>query len=244
MRVLALDTTTRALSAAVVDDDRVLAEHLGDAARTHAERLPGDLLALLGEAGVEMAAIDLFAVAAGPGSFTGLRTGIATMQGLALVRRRRIVALSALEALAYAAARQGAAPGTTVASWIDARRGDVFGALYRIEAAVPFSTTELTAIEAPAVQAPSVALDRWKAGGLPPDLFIGSGALLHAGVITGAGYGRILPPPPLAAIIGRAAMERARAGDTVDPGGVQPLYIRRPDAEVARDTDQPQRTQR
>jgi hypothetical protein len=50
-----------------------------------------------------------------------------------------------------------------------------------------------------------------------------------------AGHGRILPPPPLAAIIGRAAIERARAGDTVDPGSVQPLYIRRPDAEVARD---------
>jgi tRNA A37 threonylcarbamoyladenosine modification protein TsaB len=154
------------------------------------------------------------------------------------------VALSALEALAYAAARHGAAPGITVASWIDAHRGDVFGALYRIEAAAPFSPAELTAIEAPAVQAPSAALDRWKTAGLTPDLFIGSGALLHAGVIAGAGHHRILPPPPLAGIIGRAAIARARAGDTVDPGSVQPLYIRRPDAEVARDTGQPPRPQR
>src|SRR5688572_24036276 len=143
MRVLALDTTTRELSAAVVEDDRVLAEHIGDHARAHAERLPGDLLRVLSEAGAELSSIDIFAVAAGPGSFTGLRIGIATMQGLAFVNERRIVAVSALEALAHAAAAatsgEGIRAGRTIAAWIDAHRRDVFTALYRVSAAPAFS---------------------------------------------------------------------------------------------------------
>ena len=74
---------------------------MGDASRTHGERLPGELAAL----GAPFSSIDVFAVAIGPGSFTGLRIGIATMQGLALVDRRRVVGVSALEALAQLASR-------------------------------------------------------------------------------------------------------------------------------------------
>src|SRR5262245_38198388 len=109
MLVLALDTTTRAGSVALVEDDRVVDERLGDAACTHAERLPRELLALLDARGVALTAVDLFAVASGPGSFTGLRIGIATIQGLALVGRRRVVGVAALEALAHAAAHDRAA---------------------------------------------------------------------------------------------------------------------------------------
>src|SRR5438132_7531454 len=99
MRVLALDTTTRAGSVALVDDDVIVEERPGDPLRTHAERLPAELLALVAGDGRALASIDMFAVAAGPGSFTGLRIGIATIQGLAVVSHRRIVAVSALEAL-------------------------------------------------------------------------------------------------------------------------------------------------
>ena len=72
-------------------------------ARTHGERLPREILALLDGIGLTTADIDLFAVASGPGSFTGLRIGIATLQGLAFVHRRQIAAVSALEALAQLA---------------------------------------------------------------------------------------------------------------------------------------------
>src|SRR5438046_705271 len=91
VRVLALDTTTRAGSVALVEDGRVLDERAGDATRTHAERLPAELLARLDAGDLTLADVDLFAVASGPGSFTGLRIGIATMQGLAFVGGRRIV---------------------------------------------------------------------------------------------------------------------------------------------------------
>src|SRR4051812_46038494 len=105
MRVLALDTTTRAGSVALVDDNMIVEERPGDPSQTHAQRLPAEVLAVLDAHGVTLSDIDLFAVAAGPGSFTGLRIGLATVQGLAFVTRRRIVGVSALEALAQIASR-------------------------------------------------------------------------------------------------------------------------------------------
>src|SRR5438445_13751240 len=98
MRVLALDTTSAAGSVALVDDARVIAERRGDPSRTHAERLPAEIIELLDAHGMAISAIDLFAVASGPGSFTGLRIGLATMQALAFVRRRRLVGGPALDA--------------------------------------------------------------------------------------------------------------------------------------------------
>src|SRR4051794_31362530 len=103
MRVLALDTTTRAGSVALVADDRVLFEAPGDAARSHAERLPVDLLRAVQSAGLTLGDVDVFAVASGPGSFTGLRIGIATMQGLAFVHGKRVAPVSVLLALALGA---------------------------------------------------------------------------------------------------------------------------------------------
>jgi tRNA threonylcarbamoyladenosine biosynthesis protein TsaB len=232
MRVLALDTTARALSAAVVDDQQVRAERVGDTTRSHAERLPAALFDVVAEARLDLAAIDLFAVAAGPGSFTGLRIGIATMQGLAFVTGKRIAAVSALDALAHAAAA-GAAEGTLVAAWIDAHRRDVFAALYRVGASPPFSAGRIAVVDAASVGDPASIAAGWTTR---PDLLIGSGARLYADVIASAAPGaRVVDAPPLASVIGRVAVDRARTGDTVAPAGVQPIYVRRPDAEIARD---------
>src|SRR6266403_62552 len=103
MKVLALDTTTRAGSVALVEDDRIVDERGGDGARTHAERLPAEITAIAGANQLALSDVDLYGVASGPGSFTGLRIGIATIQGLAFVHNRRIVGIPALEALAHAA---------------------------------------------------------------------------------------------------------------------------------------------
>ena len=134
MRVLALDTTTRAGSAALVSDDRIVDERRGDGARTHALRLPGEIVDLLRANQWPLAEVDLFAVASGPGSFTGLRIGIATIQGLAFVHGRRIVAIPALEAIAHAADDELPA-GARIGVWMDAHRHDVFAALYQVHAA-------------------------------------------------------------------------------------------------------------
>ena len=142
MRVLALDTTTRAGSVAIVDDGRVVDERGGDASRTHAERLPGEILALADANQTPLASVDLFAVASGPGSFTGLRIGIATLQGIAFVQGRKMVGVPALEALAQHASSDLPA-GARVAAWMDAHRRDVFAALYRVTGAPMFDPDRL-----------------------------------------------------------------------------------------------------
>ena len=100
MRVLALDTTTRAGSVAVCDDERLLALVPGDQSRTHVERLPGELAQALAAASLGREQIDLLAVATGPGAFTGLRIGLAAIQGLAMTLNKPVIGVSALDALA------------------------------------------------------------------------------------------------------------------------------------------------
>src|SRR5687768_12595620 len=100
MLVLSLDTTTRTSSSAVARDGIVLREEAGDAAKPQAERLPGELMTLLETTGTTLPQIDAFAVATGPGSFTALRIGIATMQGLAFAMGKPLVGVSGFDALA------------------------------------------------------------------------------------------------------------------------------------------------
>ena len=236
MHVLALDTTTRDGSVALVDEHHIIDERRGDGVRTHAERLPGELIALADAHGLSVSGIDLFAVAAGPGSFTGLRIGIATIQGLALTTGRRIVAVSALEALAQSAGR---APGGFVAAWMDARRRDVFAALYRVVDAPRFSPEHLVEVEGPTVGDPVATLARWSSHIRDADVtFVGDGAALYADVISDhrSMGSEVRPEPPLlAGAIGRMAAVRAQRGDTIDPAAVHPLYVRRSDAEVERE---------
>jgi tRNA threonylcarbamoyladenosine biosynthesis protein TsaB len=225
MITLALDTTTRTGGCAVLRGDDVLADVAGDAARTHAERLPGDLMAVLERAGLALPDVDLFAVATGPGSFTGLRVGIATMQGLALARHRPLVGVSILDALARFAAGAGDAR-VRVATWVDAWRGEVYAALY----------DGIREIEGPTVERPDAVLARHRG---TPTLFIGDGAAAHHEIImqTMGSHGVLAAvlEPPLSGIIGRLAREETVAGRRPGPADIEPLYVRRPDAELARD---------
>jgi tRNA threonylcarbamoyladenosine biosynthesis protein TsaB len=232
MRVLALDTTTRAGSVALVEDHRIVAERGGDAARTHTARLPGELLALLDPIGLTISDIDLFAVAAGPGSFTGLRTGIATIQGLAVVTGRRVVAVSALEALGHSASLEQPS-GTLAAAWIDAHRHDVFSAIYRVGDGAPFDLSRLVEVEAPQVGRAATILTQWSAQDRMPAVIVGDGATLYAEEIGRRSIA--VPLPLLAGTIGRLAIAYARLGRTLDAAAIQPLYLRRPDVVIARE---------
>lgn len=233
MRVLALDTTTRAGSVAIVDDARLIVERAGDQSRSHAERLPGELLEALADAALSSGDVDLFAVASGPGSFTGLRVGIATIQGLAFVHRRRVAPVSALRALAELGART-LKPGARVAAWMDAHRRQVFSALYEVRsAAAPSGVALLEEIERPTVDAPDAMLARWQRAGVAPARICGDGAILYASQLPPEVVA--VSPAPLAATIAALARQAFDAGETVDPADVQPLYVRRPDAELARD---------
>jgi tRNA threonylcarbamoyladenosine biosynthesis protein TsaB len=206
----------------------VLAEIVGDPTITHGQRLPGELMRVLEAAGTRIEKIQLLAVAAGPGSFTGLRVGIASMQGLASARGLKIVPISTLEALTRQAAPH-AAPHARIAPWVDAQRGEVFAALYG---------EDFTTVVAPPTSAtPTATLSMWRtATGSGEVLFAGDGACRYRDVITATigDRARILEPVPgLAGIIGRIAARNVERA--VLPHAVVPIYVRRSDAELARE---------
>ncbi len=234
MLVLALDTTTRAGSLALARDDRLLEAWSGDPGLTHAARLPGDILDILHRHDLALADVDLYGVASGPGSFTGLRIGIATVQGLAFAHGRPVVGVSALDALAWSAPRVPATADALVAAWMDARRDEVFAGLTEP------GDREPRELAGPEVARPVDVLARWEALiGDRPVVWVGDGALAYRSAVETAARGRawtIAPGVPLLApAIAAIACRRAEEGRATAPHGVRPLYVRRPDAELARD---------
>ena len=272
MLILALDTTSRAGSVALARDAGVLDQQRGDPSRTHGERLPGDIGDLLERHGLTVADVDLYAVAAGPGSFTGLRVGIATIQGLALAHARPVVPVSALVALAHGAMISPGGPvqdAELIAACMDAQRREVFSALYARSATekdrrdqatgsathgkfvefaehaehgkhadVEETAAGLDVIEPPFVGRVEEMLGAW-AGHVRGRTvcFVGDGALMCRQVLTEClkDAARFIEPLPcLASSVALIAAERAAAGGAVAPHAIRPIYVRRPDAELAR----------
>lgn len=235
MIVIGLETVTRAGSLAICRDAQCDGQ-AGDDTRTHGERLPGELMSWLATHQVSLPAVDLFAIVSGPGSFTGLRVGMAAIQGLALAAGRKVVAVPTLEAIAEGWASQQPDDGraTLLVPCLDGQRGEVFAAGYLIARGAPF-------------EAASLVLDA--RAGLPEQL---SGALqslagTHAVVCVGSGALRYrarleqdLPgvrvealTVPLAQV---AALRAQRRPDlAVQPHALKPVYVRRPDAVLARE---------
>jgi len=168
--------------------------------------------------------IDAFAVITGPGSFTGLRVGISTMQGLAFARQRHVFPVTTFEACE----RHAAGPHAT-AVWIDAHRGEVFAMLLDADGGT---------LESPSSRPPVNTLDAWQPAlaELARVRFTGDGAVRYRDVIQnriGAAARVDETVPLLAGIAGRIA--EASPSRAVAPHAVIPQYVRRPDAELARD---------
>jgi tRNA threonylcarbamoyladenosine biosynthesis protein TsaB len=224
MVVLALDTTTPAGSCALAVDGIVVREEASDVSLPPATRLPLDLMTLLEHSDVALGAVDVFAVATGPGSFTGLRIGISTMQGLAFAAGKPLIGVSGLDALARVADRE--ADGRRIATWVDAWRGEVYAALYQAG----------REIEAPVVAKPLSVLERLTQ---QATLFIGDGARTYRESIhqrtSGASAIAEIPTPLLAGTIAIIASEIAAQGVSSPAHAIRPIYVRRTDAELARD---------
>jgi tRNA threonylcarbamoyladenosine biosynthesis protein TsaB len=229
--VLSLDTTTRTASCAVARDGVVINEEAIDASRQLALQLPGALREILDLSAIGLDEIDAFAVATGPGSFTGLRIGIATMQGLAFGRGKPLIGVSGLTAL-----RAVASPaflGSRIATWVDAWRGDVYAALFE----------DGREVGEPVVARPADLLDALARGTsvvYTNDItFIGDGAETYRELIASRlGHAaRLADPavPPLAAVIAMLATIEYKSGQRPPPHAIRPLYVRRSAAELVRD---------
>jgi tRNA threonylcarbamoyladenosine biosynthesis protein TsaB len=236
--ILALDTTTRGGSVAVTRDDEVLALVDGDQSRTHGERLPGEIDTALRRAGLSPQMLDLLVVASGPGAFTGLRIGLAAIQGIAMVTGTAVVGVSALDALAHAARIEAADfNADLIVSWMDAARGDVFSAVY--EATATAEATDLPrAIDNPVVHSPAQLLAMFASDVPRRRLYVGDGALRYREDIHASAHGlaRVIElVPSLAPSLAWIGRRMAAAGAAGPPHALQPLYVRRPDAELERD---------
>lgn len=211
MRVLIVDTALGACSAAVVEDGRLLGLRTELMTKGHQERLAGMARDALADADGGFGALDRIGVTVGPGSFTGLRVGLAFAQGLGAALSRPVVGVSTLDALAASVEAGG-----LVAAVIDARRGQVYARLFRDGVA-------LGAAEALPLD---VAVERILEADVAPTL-VGSGAVLLSETFPERLGEAVLEP--LAAPTPEAL---ARLTAAADPATAlpRPLYLRAPDA--------------
>lgn len=204
--LLALDTSTPSVTAAVHDGTRVLAEATVVDARRHGELLAGQVAQVLAEAGLTPQDLTAIAVGVGPGPFTGLRVGVVTALTLGLALGLPVHGVCSLDALA----RRAVVDGPFVVA-TDARRREVYWARYSAEGA----RVGLAAVSKPADLAAEL-------GGLP---VLGPGAELYAEVFGGAAEAWA---PMSAGALAEVALAALASGGALLPA--RPLYLRRPDA--------------
>jgi tRNA threonylcarbamoyladenosine biosynthesis protein TsaB len=227
--VLAFDTATRSTAVALCDHGSC-SERRDDpppgARPGHAAQLLELIAAAMTDAGVSWPEIDRLAVGVGPGTFTGLRIGIATAHALARARAIPLVGVSTLEALALAGARSGSAD--TVAAVIDARRGEVFTAAWTCR-----DRRLGERLLEPAAIAPDGLAERLAT--LPrPVLAVGDGAVEFRSALEPSGA--LIPDDSAEAhkVTAISHCELARELQAGAPEDVAPSYLRLPDAEIAR----------
>jgi tRNA threonylcarbamoyladenosine biosynthesis protein TsaB len=234
MLILSVDTSTRMGSAAILRDSSVLAEVSGLEETPYSSRLFRDVALLQERANCSMNQIDLFAVAAGPGSFTGLRVGLTAVKAWAEVYSKPIAAISGLEAIAAEAVDLQAAlmsQARFIAPFLDARRGQLFGAIYR-RSAEGSAGLELASDESILSLDEFLELIKGKStdsmdlASPTPDVFP---AARLAEVLPNARTVQV--SGALAPTIGRLGLERAHRGTLVDSMGLDANYVRRSDAE-------------
>ncbi|WP_042420186.1 tRNA (adenosine(37)-N6)-threonylcarbamoyltransferase complex dimerization subunit type 1 TsaB [Streptacidiphilus anmyonensis] len=216
MLLLAFDTATPAVTAAVLDTGtgRVLASADQIDARRHGELLLPTIDAVLREAGVAKEALGAIAVGVGPGPYTGLRVGLATAAALGHALGIPVHGVCTLDGIARAARDAGAVDGPFVVA-TDARRKEVYWARYDADG---------LRVEGPAVDRPAEIAG--KLAGLPS---VGAGALLYPEAFPGVAQQG--PAHQSAAALAAFAADALAAGVEL-PSPNTPLYLRRPDAEV------------
>lgn len=215
--ILAIDTTHEFGSIALLDDGELLEETLLHAEAGFGQILYGHLSRLLDRHGCQVQDIDCFAAASGPGSFTGVRIGLACVKGLAEAVAKPVVPVSNLQALAAF----GTAP--LRATVLDARRGEIYGAVY---------DADLNPVAPEIVMKFPQWLESLPTGSLE---FISTDFSPFRAALAGTHFGDapiIEAPRALAGAIARIAASKLRQGLAVDPAAVDANYVRRSDAEL------------
>ena len=252
--LLAIESATDMVGVALIRDDGAAAERVHHGGRAHAELLAPAIKEICAVSGCAVADIDRIAVDVGPGLFTGLRVGVATAKALAQALGIGVLGVSSLDVLAAAVLDRAAPTGAevgVVASVVDARRGEVFAAVYRFGGARGASRTGRAPVRSPRADPESVrqerpqpigpeVLEEWLVG-LAADAgrvtVVGDGATRYRHLLAVHGSldlrwaDELSAPPPL--VQARLALDRlARGVPTVPASEVVPDYRRPADARI------------
>ena len=219
--ILSVETATLSGSVALSRGEEIAGALAGDSGISHSNTLLNDIDKLLRQTQVELSEIDLFAVATGPGSFTGLRIGIATVKGLAATLNRPCAGVPTLHAVALSA---GASERSV--ALLPAGRGEVFAQLLSV-------TKEglVTELDKATHISPQRLLEKY--GSLESIVWCGEGAIAHRALLeTKPGWQIALPSPNLASHVASLALMRFRDNQLVHPDALQAIYVRPSDAEL------------
>ncbi|MGH9067004.1 MAG: tRNA (adenosine(37)-N6)-threonylcarbamoyltransferase complex dimerization subunit type 1 TsaB [Acidimicrobiales bacterium] len=222
--ILGIETATQQVGAALGGQEGVLASAHVARGRRHAETLTPAIEFVCRQARVELAEVSAVAVDVGPGLFTGLRVGVAAAKATAQALRVPMIALSSLDLLAYPVRHTD----RLIAAVIDARKGEVYSALYR---QAPGGVQRLSP---PRVAAPSELAAELGARG-EPTLVVGDGAIRYAGVFAGERrtvLATVGTAYPSAAALVELAQPRALREEFVLPSEIEVVYLRKADAEI------------
>jgi tRNA threonylcarbamoyladenosine biosynthesis protein TsaB len=204
----------------IARDGATLAEGVHRESHSHTASLPGLVERVLADAGLGIEDLEAVAVSIGPGSFTGLRIGLALAKGLAFAGGLRLVGVPTLEALATVA---DPAPGETVCAALDARKHEVYAALFAQDPSGPRRLTPDLAL-APEALAARV---------MPPCVLVGDAGEVYGDVLGACATLRpFATHHPRGGVIARLGGARLAAGEGTNPGTLEPVYVRPPDAEL------------
>lgn len=216
--ILSVETATLAGSVAIARGEEIVAALAGDSGTSHSNTLLNDVDKLLSAARVALPEIELFAVASGPGSFTGLRIGIATVKGLAATLNRPCVGIPTLEAVALAGGES-----TRSVALMPAGRGEVFAQLFSVS-----KEGFVTAVDQATHISPRRLLEKY--GSLEGVLWCGEGAIANSALFD---KGRIAQQVSnLATYVATLALTRFRENHLQQPDSLQAIYVRPSDAEL------------
>jgi tRNA threonylcarbamoyladenosine biosynthesis protein TsaB len=229
MKILALDTSTSMATVAIAAGEKIAAGSTFNTDRTLSARLIPEIGRLLELAGITIAEIDLFAASTGPGSFTGVRGGIATVQGLALAGGKPCVGFSSLMLLAM----NFPLAAHPVCSLLDARKSEVYAALFNCSTTIP------SAKISDCVLPPEHLLNLLLETIVTPVIFCGDGAVrYHDQISERLGDQALFAPFPLntahAFNAAPLALHAFRTGSLTEPCRLLPSYLRASDAEINR----------
>jgi tRNA threonylcarbamoyladenosine biosynthesis protein TsaB len=229
MTILGIDTTTRSGSIALVNEGRLLGGLQVTGRPDHSEQVLLSVSYLLSRLGLTKGDLRAVGVSVGPGSFTGVRVGLASAGGLSRGLDVPALGLCSLEALALGVS--ASRPGSWICPWLDAGRGEVYAAAYQ----APGEPGNLRTMRQPAMAHPEVWLE-----GLPAAAvrFLGDGASLHGELLRKRYGAGCLEQPEgpwfLAASLALWAERRLRSGVPDSLAILEPLYLRPTDAEQRR----------